>query len=88
MLGKKVRVIFGTLQQFAARCRTVFCLILCEKPGNKFCRHASDSKILRQYRLACAKRQVEFIRNLSDRQTSVPTDYCIDTVNSLVDSRR
>jgi hypothetical protein len=31
-------VIFGTFQQFAARCRTVFCLILCEKPGNKFCR--------------------------------------------------
>jgi hypothetical protein len=50
------------------------------KPGNKFCRHAFHSKILRQYRLACAKWQVVFISNLSDRQTSVPTDYCIDTV--------
>jgi hypothetical protein len=38
--------------------------------------------------LACAKWQVEFISNLYDRQTSVPMDYCIDTVNSLVDSRR
>jgi hypothetical protein len=47
----------------------------------------SHSKILRQYRLACAKRQVEFISNLSVRQTSVPTDYCIDTVNNLVGSR-
>jgi hypothetical protein len=56
-------------------------------PWNKFCRHASHSKILRQYRLACAKWQVEFVSNLSNRQTSVPTDYCIDTVNSLVGSR-
>jgi hypothetical protein len=38
--------------------------------------------------LACAKWQVEFISNLSDRQTSVPTGYCIDTVNSLVGSCR
>jgi hypothetical protein len=30
-------ITFGMLQQFAARCRMVFCLILCEKPGNKFC---------------------------------------------------
>jgi hypothetical protein len=66
----------------------VFCLILCEKPENKFCRHASHSKILRQYRLACVKLQVEFSSNLSYRQTSVPTDYCIGTVNSLVGSRR
>jgi hypothetical protein len=81
-------VIFGTLQQLAARCRTVFCMILCEKSGNKFCRHASHSNILRQYRLACAKWQVEFISSLPDRHTSVPMDYCIDTVNSLVGSRR
>jgi hypothetical protein len=47
MLGKKV-----------ARCRTVYCLILCDKPGNKFCLHASHSKILRQYRLVCAKWRV------------------------------
>jgi hypothetical protein len=59
-----------------------------EKPGNKFCRHASHSKILRQYSLAHAKWQVEFISNLSDHQTSIPMDYCIDTVNSLVGSRR
>jgi hypothetical protein len=39
-------------------------------------------------RTACAKWQVKFISNLSDRQTSVPTDYSIDTVNSLVGSRR
>jgi hypothetical protein len=58
-------------------CRTVFCLILCEKLGNKFCRHASHSKILRQYRLACAKWQLVFISNLSDRQTSVLTDYLL-----------
>jgi hypothetical protein len=30
----------------------------------------------------------EFISNLSDRQMPVPADYCIDTVNSLVGSRR
>jgi hypothetical protein len=46
------------------------------------------TKILRQYRLACAKWQVGFISDLSDRQTSFATDYCIDTVNSLVGSRR
>jgi hypothetical protein len=81
-------VIFGTLQQFAARCRKVFCLISCEKPGNKFCWHASHSKILHQYRLAYGKWQIEFISNLSDCQTSVPMDYRIGMVNSLVGSHR
>jgi hypothetical protein len=37
--------------------------------------------------LACARWQVEFISNLSDCQTLVPTDYCIDMVNNLVGSR-
>jgi hypothetical protein len=38
--------------------------------------------------LACTRWQVEFLSHLSDRQTSVPTDYCIDPVRSPVGSRR
>jgi hypothetical protein len=45
------------------------------------------TKILCQYYLVCARWLVEFISNLSDHQMLVPTDYCIDTVNSLVGSR-
>jgi hypothetical protein len=86
MLGKKV-VSFSVCCSSSWHAVPWCCQILCEKLGTKFCRHTSHSKILHQYYLARAKWQVEFISNLSDHQMSVPTDYCIDTVNSLVGSR-
>jgi hypothetical protein len=50
--------------------------------GMALCRGAEA----RYRKTTCEAVSDEFISNLSDRQTSVPTDYCIDTVNSLVGS--
>jgi hypothetical protein len=60
---QKGGIISGILQQFTACCCTLFCLILHEKPRNKFCQHTSHSKIVRQYCLTRAKWKVKLISN-------------------------
>jgi hypothetical protein len=65
------------------------CLILCEKPGNKFCRHAFRSKILPQYRLAYAKLSSSAISLIVKRQFPRITALTRSTVSLVraVDGR-